>query len=73
MRFNVVAPGPTETAMLNRFTGSAERKAGLVAGVALQRVGKPDEIANAIVFLASDKSSFTTGQVLYVDGGKSAT
>ena len=73
VRFNVVAPGPTETAMLNRFTGSAERKAGLVAGVALQRVGKPDEIANAIVFLASDKSSFTTGQVLPVDGGKSAT
>ena len=48
--------------MLNRFTGSAERKAGLVAGVPLQRVGEPDEIANAIVFLASDKSSFTTGQ-----------
>jgi NAD(P)-dependent dehydrogenase (short-subunit alcohol dehydrogenase family) len=61
-----------ETEMLNRFTGSAERKAGLVAGVPLQRVGKPDEIANAIVFLASDRSSFTTGQVLFVDGGKSA-
>ena len=55
-----------------RFTGSAERKAGLVAGVPLQRVGKPDEIASAIVFLASDRSSFTTGQVLFVDGGKSA-
>jgi len=73
VRINAVAPGPIETAMLNRFTGSAERKAGLVAGVPLQRVGEPDEIANAIVFLASDKSSFTTGQVLFVDGGKSAT
>jgi NAD(P)-dependent dehydrogenase (short-subunit alcohol dehydrogenase family) len=73
MRINAVAPGPTETAMLNRFTGSAERKAGLVAGVPLQRAGEPDEIANAIVFLTSDKSSFTTGQVLFVDGGKSAT
>src|SRR6202158_3987163 len=72
VRVNAVAPGPIETAMLNRFTGSAERKAGLVAGVPLQRVGEPDEIANAIVFLASSKSSFTTGQVLYVDGGKSA-
>jgi len=72
VRVNAVAPGPIETAMLNRFTGSAERKAGLVAGVPLQRVGEPDEIANAIVFLASDKSSFTTGQVLFVDGGKSA-
>jgi NAD(P)-dependent dehydrogenase (short-subunit alcohol dehydrogenase family) len=73
VRVNAVAPGPTETAMLNRFTGTAERKAGLVAGVPLQRVGEPDEIANAIVFLASSKSSFTTGQVLSVDGGKSAT
>ncbi len=73
VRINAVAPGPTETAMLNRFTGTAERKAGLVAGVPLQRAGEPDEIANAIVFLASDKSSFTTGQVLWVDGGKSAT
>src|SRR5271170_4887108 len=72
VRINAVAPGPTETAMLNRFTGSAERKAGLVAGVPLQRVGEPDEIANAIVFLASGRSSFTTGQVLFVDGGKSA-
>jgi NAD(P)-dependent dehydrogenase (short-subunit alcohol dehydrogenase family) len=73
VRVNAVAPGPTETAMLDRFTGSAERKAGLVAGVPLQRVGAPHEIANAILFLASDKSSFTTGQVLAVDGGKSAT
>ena len=72
VRVNAVAPGPIETAMLNRFTGSAERKAGLVAGVPLQRVGEPDEIANAIVFLASSRSSFTTGQVLFVDGGKSA-
>src|ERR1700740_1796675 len=64
VRVNAVAPGPTETAMLDRFTGSAERKAGLVASVPLQRVGAPDEIANAIVFLASDRSSFTTGQVL---------
>ena len=73
VRVNAVAPGPTETAMLNRFTGSAERKAGLVAGVPLQRVGEPNEVANAIVFLASRKSSFTTGQVLSIDGGKSAT
>jgi NAD(P)-dependent dehydrogenase (short-subunit alcohol dehydrogenase family) len=72
VRVNAVAPGPTETALLNRFTGSAERKAGLVAGVPLQRAGQPEEIAAAIVFLASSRSSFTTGQVLSVDGGKSA-
>lgn len=73
IRVNAVAPGPTETAMLDRFTGSAERKAASVAGVPLKRLGEPEEIANAIVFLASDKSSFTTGQVLSIDGGKSAT
>ena len=72
IRVNAVAPGPTETGMLDRFTGNAERKAGLVSTVPLGRVGQPDEIANAIVLLASSKSSFTTGQVLSVDGGKSA-
>ena len=72
MRVNAVAPGPTDTGMLDRFTGGAERKAGLVAMVPLQRVGNPDEVANAIVFLASDQSAFTTGQILSVDGGKSA-
>jgi NAD(P)-dependent dehydrogenase (short-subunit alcohol dehydrogenase family) len=73
VRVNAVAPGPTETGMLNRFTGTADRKAGLVATVPLRRVGDPREVAAAILFLASDASSFTTGQVLSVDGGKSAS
>jgi NAD(P)-dependent dehydrogenase (short-subunit alcohol dehydrogenase family) len=72
VRVNAVAPGPTETGMLNRFTGNAERKASLVSTVPLGRVGEPDEIANAIVFLCSDKAAFITGHVLSVDGGKSA-
>jgi NAD(P)-dependent dehydrogenase (short-subunit alcohol dehydrogenase family) len=72
VRVNAVAPGPVETEMLNRFTGSAERKAGLIAGVPLQRAGIPAEIANAIVFLASGQASFVTGQIVSVDGGKSA-
>ena len=72
VRVNVVAPGPTETGMLNRFTGSAERKAGLISTVPLGRVGEPDEVANAILFLCSDRASFISGHVLSVDGGKSA-
>ena len=72
VRVNAVAPGPTETGMLDRFTGNAERKAGLVSTVPLGRVGQPDEIANAILFLCSDQASFVSGHVLSVDGGKSA-
>jgi NAD(P)-dependent dehydrogenase (short-subunit alcohol dehydrogenase family) len=72
VRVNAVAPGPIETAMLDRFTGSSQRKAGLVAGVPLKRAGKPEEIADAIVFASSDKASFITGQVINVNGGKTA-
>jgi NAD(P)-dependent dehydrogenase (short-subunit alcohol dehydrogenase family) len=72
VRVNAVAPGPVETGMLNRFTGSSERKAGLVATVPLQRTGTPEEIAHAVLFLASGKASFITGHMLAVDGGKSA-
>jgi NAD(P)-dependent dehydrogenase (short-subunit alcohol dehydrogenase family) len=59
--------------MLNRFTGTAERKAGVVAGVPLKRVGSPAEIADAIVFVASRKASFITGQIISVNGGKTAS
>ena len=72
VRVNAVAPGPVETEMLNRFTGSAERKAGLVAGVPLKRAGTPEEIADAIVFLGSDRAGFITGQIINVNGGKTA-
>jgi len=73
VRVNAVAPGPIETGMLNRFTGTAERKAGLIAGVPLKRAGKPEEIAQTILFLASDKAPFITGQIVGVDGGKLAS
>jgi NAD(P)-dependent dehydrogenase (short-subunit alcohol dehydrogenase family) len=73
VRVNAVAPGPIDTEMLDRFTGNADRKAGLIAGVPLKRAGKPDEIAQAITYLASDKASFVTGQILGVNGGKTAS
>jgi NAD(P)-dependent dehydrogenase (short-subunit alcohol dehydrogenase family) len=72
VRINAVAPGPIETGMLNRFTGTAERKAALLKTVPLGRVGDPADIARAAVFLASEKASFITGQILTVDGGKTA-
>jgi NAD(P)-dependent dehydrogenase (short-subunit alcohol dehydrogenase family) len=72
VRINAVAPGPIETGMLNRFTGTAERKAALLKTVPLGRVGDPADIARAAVFLASEKASFITGHILTVDGGKTA-
>jgi NAD(P)-dependent dehydrogenase (short-subunit alcohol dehydrogenase family) len=72
VRVNIVAPGPIETGMLNRFTGTEERKAGLIAGVPLGRAGSPDEVAEAIVFVASEKASFLTGTTISVDGGRTA-
>src|SRR5271155_4974695 len=73
VRVNAVAPGPVETEMLNRFTGSADRKAGLGAGIPLKRAGRPEEIADAIVFASSDKASFISGQIIAVNGGKTAS
>ena len=72
VRVNVVAPGPIDTAMLSRFSGNDERKAGLVSTVPLKRMGKPEEIAQIIVFVASNKASFSTGATFAADGGKSA-
>src|SRR6267378_772506 len=72
IRVNAVAPGPTDTGMLTRFTGTPENKAGLVAKVPLGRLGMSEEVAHGIVFIASDDARFVTGHILNVDGGMSA-
>jgi NAD(P)-dependent dehydrogenase (short-subunit alcohol dehydrogenase family) len=72
VRVNVVAPGPIETGMINRFTGTAEVKKDLISRVPVKRIGRPEEIAQTIVFLASDKALFITGASIAVDGGKLA-
>src|SRR6202049_3776034 len=72
VRVNAVAPGPTETAMLDRLTGTPDKKAAFYAAIPLKRGAKPEEIADAVVFLASDKASFVTGQIIRINSGKTA-
>jgi NAD(P)-dependent dehydrogenase (short-subunit alcohol dehydrogenase family) len=73
IRVNAVAPGPVETAMLERFTGgNANAKAGMLAMMPAKRGAQPEEIAQTIVFLASDKARYLTGQSIAVDGGFTA-
>ena len=67
IRCNVIAPGFIETEMTSKL--SEEVVAGWRAGIPLKRGGTPNDVANACVFLASDLSSYITGQVINVDGG----
>jgi NAD(P)-dependent dehydrogenase (short-subunit alcohol dehydrogenase family) len=75
VRVNGIAPGPIETPMLTRLVeseGGAQAKAGFVDRVALKRPGTAEEVAQAIVFVASDRASYITGATLSVDGGQIA-
>ncbi len=67
MRVNVVAPGATDTAMIDRFAGSEEVKQQLLTRVPLRRLATTEEVANAVLFIASDQASFITGVSLLVD------
>jgi NAD(P)-dependent dehydrogenase (short-subunit alcohol dehydrogenase family) len=73
IRVNAVSPGPIDTPGLSDLLGSAEsgeqRRKMIPNLVPLGRFGTPDEIAKAVVFLASDDSSYITGTELFVDGG----
>ena len=71
IRVNAVAPGAIETAMIDRFAGEvgSESRQGLADAHPLGRMGKAEEVAAAVLFLASDASSFSTGISLPVDGG----
>jgi len=73
IRVNVLSPGPVDTAILEKLGVPPEERASftaaMAAGIALGRLGGPDELARAALFLASDASSFVTGINLRVDGG----
>ena len=73
IRVNIVSPGPTETAIINRSglppEAVEEMRQKMIEAVPMKRMGEPEEIAAALLFLASDEASFITGVDLYVDGG----
>ena len=74
IRVNAIAPGPTETPGLSGLAPDASQAQGLLemlaGNVPLGRLAQPAEIANAVLFLASDQSSFVTGTELFADGGE---
>ncbi|CAG9177003.1 SDR family NAD(P)-dependent oxidoreductase [Cupriavidus pinatubonensis] len=72
VRVNAVAPGPIETGMLERIAGGTDRVASVAATIPAGRVGTPEEVADAILFLASEQATYVTGQILHVNGGKTA-
>src|ERR1700694_472517 len=69
IRFNTLSPGPIDTPMIDSTADPDATRAQFVAAIPLNRMGRPDEIAAAAVFLASDEASFVAGAELSVDGG----
>ena len=68
---NAVCPGYIDTPMMERFTGgTAEGRAKVVSEEPIGRMGRPEEIANAVLWLCSDAAAFTVGHALVVDGGQ---
>jgi len=68
IRSNVLSPGPTDTPIIDQQPPDAIAR--IVSTIPMGRMGKPEEIAKAALFLASDDSSFVTGIELFVDGGR---
>lgn len=67
---NVVCPGPTDTALLDQVAEASQKLYdGLARAVPMHRIGQPDDVAPAVVFLASDQAAYITGQTLSVSGG----
>ena len=72
IRVNAVSPGPTDTPLLNEAFSSPDDMKALASTVVMGRLGRPEELAKAVTFLASSDASFITGVELFVDGGASS-
>jgi NAD(P)-dependent dehydrogenase (short-subunit alcohol dehydrogenase family) len=73
IRINAICPGPVETPMIDRISGgTAEGRQGIIALEPVGRMGRPEEIASAVLWLCSDPGSFTIGHAMVVDGGMTA-
>lgn len=72
IRVNCVAPGPVDTPQMRGSTGSTEEFRRVEMSVPMKRAARPEELANAILFLASDESSYVSGVTFSVDGGQRA-
>jgi NAD(P)-dependent dehydrogenase (short-subunit alcohol dehydrogenase family) len=73
IRINAVCPGIIDTEMMRRFTGDTdEGRAAVIAQEPIGRMGKPEEIAAAVLWLCSDEAAFTIGHAMVVDGGQTA-
>lgn len=71
IRVNTVAPGYIATSMMDRFTGgTAQGREQVIAQEPIGRMGQPEEIANAVVWLCSDAAAFVVGHALVIDGGQ---
>jgi meso-butanediol dehydrogenase/(S,S)-butanediol dehydrogenase/diacetyl reductase len=73
IRCNVVIPGTVETPPMIEMLSSEKARRNTEKLIAMRRVGQPVELANAILFLASDEASYVTGATLSVDGGQAST
>ena len=72
IRSNIILPGPINTPMQVKWKKNPKAKTNLAKSIPLQRIGNPNDIANAILFLLSDQSSYITGTEIIVDGGITA-
>ncbi len=69
IRVNAISPGAIDTPMIDPLKVDPKTMEGLMARVPLKRVGKPEEVSNLVLFLASDASSYMTGSTVVIDGG----